>query len=128
MGSKRNTVQRQLVYNAVKEIDKHATAEQVYEYLVSRHPSMSKATVYRNLNLMVEMGELVNIGCFSGSMHFDHNCHDHSHLECEVCKRIFDLEGDFSGINNIINDTGTFETKSYRISLYGICKECKQLE
>jgi len=69
---KRNTVQRQLIFDAVKELNIHATAEQVIEYLAKKHPSIGRATVYRNLNTMSESGELLRIGSFYGSTHYDH--------------------------------------------------------
>jgi len=71
--NKRNTIQKQLVLDAVKELNIHATAEQVFEYVVKKHTSISKATVYRNLSQMAESGELLNIGSFYGSAHYDHN-------------------------------------------------------
>jgi len=67
MANKRNTVQRQLILDAVRELDIHATAEQICEYIHKKQPSVSKATVYRNLNQMTESGELLNIGYFYGA-------------------------------------------------------------
>ena len=50
-----------------------ATAEQVYGHVAAEHPSISKATVYRNLGQMVEAGELINIGSFYGAAQRDKN-------------------------------------------------------
>ena len=57
----RNTVQRQLVYRAVQDLACHPTAEEVYGKVVSTHPSISKGTVYRNLNRLAETGMLRKI-------------------------------------------------------------------
>ena len=123
--AKRNTIQRQLVYDAVKELDIHANAEQVYEYVVGIHPSISKATVYRNLGQMVESGDLLNIGSFYGSAHYDHNCHDHYHFICEECKRVFDINTSFPELTEATNMDG-LEIKSINLSFSGLCGECKQ--
>jgi len=122
---KRNTIQRQLVFSAVKELNIHATAEQIYERVARNHPSISKATVYRNLGQMVESGELLNIGIFYGATHYDHNCHEHYHFICEDCRRIFDIEGDFSDILSKINGINGFDIKNYHLSLNGLCQDCK---
>ena len=125
MDSKRNTVQRQLVLNAVKELNTHATAEQVYAYVVQKHPAISKATVYRNLSQMSESGELMNIGNFYGSTRYDHNCHEHYHFVCESCRRVFDVEGDFSDIIGRSGNTDGFDIARCHLSFSGLCWDCK---
>ena len=57
----RNTIQRTLVLEAVNTLQCHATADEIYEAIAKEHPSVSKATVYRNLNLLSEMGEIRKI-------------------------------------------------------------------
>ena len=125
MNCKKNTAQRQLILNAVKELDMHPTAEQVFEHVVVRRPSIGKATVYRNLKRMAELGELVNVGSFSGSAHYDLNRHRHYHFVCEVCGRIFDVEGDFSDICGRVGGTDGFDVASCDISFRGLCWDCK---
>jgi len=122
--SKRNTIQRQLIFDAVRELDIHATAEQVYEYVQKKHPSISKATVYRNLNQMSETGDLLNIGSFHGSTHYDHNCHDHYHFICEGCKRVFDIDASFPNISEITDMDG-LEVKGHNLTFNGLCRDCK---
>ncbi|MCL2819237.1 MAG: transcriptional repressor [Oscillospiraceae bacterium] len=124
METKRNTIQRQLVYNAVKELDIHANAEQVYEHIITVHPSISRATVYRNLNQLAESGELLNIGSFYGTTHYDHNANDHYHFICEKCKHIYDISNCFPEIKNLTQTNGLI-IKSHNLSFFGICNECK---
>jgi len=123
MTTKRNTIQKNLIYNAVKELNIHANAEQVYEYVVAVHPSVSKATVYRNLGQMAQSGELLNIGNFYGATHYDHNCHDHYHFICEKCKRVFDINTRFSDVENIKSPEGIKIIK-HNLSFTGICDDC----
>jgi Fe2+ or Zn2+ uptake regulation protein len=124
-GKKRNTVQRQLIFDAVKELNIHATAEQVFEYVSRNHPSVSKATVYRNLGQMAESGELLNIGIFYGSVHYDHNCHEHCHFICEECRQVFDVDGDFSDIIGRAADSSRFDITGFRASFTGVCGNCR---
>ena len=125
MDNKRKTVQRQLILDAVKELDIHATAEQVYEHIYQKYPTISKATVYRNLNQMSESGELLNIGTFYGCTHYDHKCHEHYHFVCENCKQVFDVEGDFSDIIGRTEDAHGFDITSYQLSFSGLCWSCR---
>ena len=56
--AKRNTIQRQLVIAAVRFLANHPTAEEVYDRITMEYPDISKGTVYRNLNSLVESGLL----------------------------------------------------------------------
>jgi len=123
--SKRNTIQRRLIYAALKELDIHATAEQVFDYVARESPSISKATVYRNLGQMVCSGEVAEIGCFNGVRHYDHNCHKHYHFICKVCNQIFDVEGDFSSVCDMIEDKSGFDIEVCNISFSGLCWNCR---
>jgi Fe2+ or Zn2+ uptake regulation protein len=126
MESKRNTVQRQLIFAAVKELGKHAAAEQVYDYITLKHPSIGRATVYRNLSRMAEAGELLSIGTFYGATHYDHQVHQHYHIICDECREIFDIEGDFSDLNERIKGAAGFDFIRCNISFSGLCQKCQQ--
>jgi len=125
VSSRRNTIQRQLIFDAVRELDIHATAEQAYEYVVKKHPTISKATVYRNLHHLSDAGELLNIGSFYGSIHYDHNCHKHYHFVCEECRRVFDVPASFPDICGELSDLDGFEIKGHHLSFNGLCRDCK---
>ncbi|MCL2231864.1 MAG: transcriptional repressor [Treponema sp.] len=125
MDSRRNTIQRQLILNAVKKLNIHATAEQVYDYVVIEHPSISKATVYRNLSQMVESHELLNIGSFHGAAHYDHNCHKHYHFICDSCKKIFDVDNYLPGIYGQLTAMDDFEIRGHNLNFNGLCRDCK---
>jgi len=124
MAEKRNTVQRQLILNAVVELDIHATAEQVYEHVHKAQPSISKTTVYRNLSQMAESGELRNVGVFHGATHYDHNCHEHYHFVCDDCKKVFDVDFDFSGILKNVDNIEKHDIKGFHLAFDGTCHEC----
>ena len=73
----RNTIQNMLVYEAVNKLQCHATADEIYEFIVQEHPSISKGTVYRNLNRLAEMGKIRKMEIPGSPDRFDHCCHDH---------------------------------------------------
>ena len=70
--AKRNTIQRQLVIAAVRFLADHPTAEEVYDRITMEYPDISKGTVYRNLNSLVESGLLGKVSVPSGADRFDH--------------------------------------------------------
>jgi len=109
----------------MRKLDVHATAEQVYDYVVTKHPSISKATVYRNLSQMAESGEIISIGSFYGAMHYDHNCHDHYHFVCDGCRRIFDVAGHFPDLCARIAVAGGHEIRGHSLNFNGLCQDCK---
>jgi len=125
MKNKRNTLQRRLILIAVEELGIHATAEQVYEHVVKVHPSISKATVYRNLSQLAEAGELLSISNLDDATHYDHQCHEHYHFICDACKRIFDVEGNLSDVIGRFTDTNGFDITNCNISFSGLCWDCQ---
>jgi len=122
---KRDTAQRRLILDAVRELGNHPTAEQVFEHVSRRCPSIGKATVYRNLSRMAEAGEVLNAGVFSGSARYDHTLRRHCHFSCASCGRIFDVEGDFSDICGRVGGTDGFDIESCAVSFSGLCWSCK---
>ena len=125
----RNTIQRAQVLEAVNTLQCHATADEVYEAIVKEHPTVSKATVYRNLNLLSEMGEIRKMEIPGGPDRFDHRCHDHCHVRCEKCGRVFDVDMDYvPGLEKGIRDSHGFAFTGYDILFRGICPECRKGE
>ncbi|MBO4991211.1 MAG: transcriptional repressor [Firmicutes bacterium] len=123
---KRNTIQRSLVLEAVNRLQCHATADEIYEEIKKDHPNISRATVYRNLNVLSEMGEIRRMETPGGADRFDHRCHDHCHVRCQKCGRVFDVDVDFiTGLEQRIRDAHGFEFTGYDILFRGICPDCQ---
>lgn len=124
---RRQTIQRSLVLKAVNKLQCHATADEIYEEIIKEHPNVSRATVYRNLNLLSETGHIRKIEIPGGADCFDHLCHDHCHVKCEKCGRIFDVDMEYvTGLEkNIRNDRG-FSFTGYDIIFRGICPDCQK--
>ena len=56
----RNTIQCALVLETVNRMTGHVSADEVYDAIAADHPNISRATVYRNLNRLAEMGKIQN--------------------------------------------------------------------
>lgn len=124
---KRKTIQRSLVLDAVNKLHNHATADEIYDAVIIEHPNISKATVYRNLNTLSEMGEIRKLEIPGGADRYDHCTHNHCHIKCDKCGRLFDVDMDYiSGLENNIRDTRGFDFTGYDIIFRGTCPDCKK--
>jgi len=122
----RNTIQASLVLEAVNNLRSHATADEVYQEIAREHPHISRGTVYRNLNRLAQAGEIRKLEIPGGADRFDHLCHDHCHVRCEKCGRVFDVDMAFvSGLEKNIRDPHGFQFTGYDIIFRGICPACR---
>ena len=122
---RRNTIQKQLVLQAVAELADHPTADEVYSLVVKDHPTVSKATVYRTLASLSEDGRLRHIKMPSGADRFDHQTFGHNHIECTVCGRLEDvpLEAQTALDAQAAAATG-YTSVGHEIVFRGICPAC----
>lgn len=119
--------QREIILEALRDNVVHPTAEYLYEILKEKENSISKATLYRNLNQLAETGTIKKIDGLETSSRFDHNTHEHYHFMCDRCKKVFDVPASIapSVIDMTEKETG-FEVKSLDIVIHGLCNECKE--
>jgi Fur family transcriptional regulator, peroxide stress response regulator len=80
----------------LKELEKkkHPTMEHLYEALRRENPSMSLATVYKNIATLKEKGVVIEVNISDGKMHYDIYSHPHVHLVCAKCGTIQDIDYD----------------------------------
>ncbi|MDY4609240.1 MAG: transcriptional repressor [Sphaerochaetaceae bacterium] len=126
--NRRRTIQRDLVLAAVQKSCTHPTADEIFAAVVSEHPSISKATVYRNLNLLVEAG-LVRRVPLPGTWpdHFDRTLGDHYHVYCECCGRVSDVDIPYQAdLAEQIAESDGFDVHRHEIVFHGICPDCKK--
>ena len=126
MTMKRNTIQRTLVLEAVNRLKSLATADEIYHLIAKEHPNISRGTVYRNLKQLSESGEIRKLEIPGGADRFDHRCHDHYHIRCLKCGRVFDVEMEYmEDLGKRIKNTHGFEFSGHDIIFKGICPGCK---
>jgi Fur family peroxide stress response transcriptional regulator len=81
--------QRELIRQTVLESEEHLTAEQVYERLKPENTTLSLGTVYRNLNLLAEQGNINRIPVPGGADRYDRINDGHQHMICRCCGSIW---------------------------------------
>lgn len=84
--------QREAIKNYLASTRNHPTADIVYMHVKKEFPNISLGTVYRNLNLLSELGEIVKITAPDGGDRFDGHTEPHNHFYCTSCKCILDLD------------------------------------
>ncbi len=123
----RNTIQRQLLLEAVKSLKTHPTAEDVYQAVLREYPHISLGTVYRNLNLLAANGEIGKICVPDAADRFDKNQHSHYHARCTGCGRFADLDADYcSEIDEMIEDRTGFKIGRHSLIFDGLCPKCRK--
>ena len=121
--------QRELVLKTLQENICHPTAEHIYALLKKELPSISLATVYRNLNQLAANGMVKKIEGLDGLIHFDHNLSKHYHFVCTKCNKVYDVPYDVAPDlgKNVSAKTGLI-IENYDITFKGICPECHKKE
>lgn len=117
--------QRELILSTIVEHPTHPTADEVYTSLKGENPNLSIGTVYRNLNMLSDIGSLLKIKISNGSDRFDGRTDSHYHMICNKCGKVFDVE--LAMMKNLEKDV--FEEKGYVITsfdiiLRGLCCDC----
>lgn len=117
------TPQRLAILNILEGNKKHPSAEEIYSQLKPQYPSLSIATVYNTLEVLVRAGMLQEVGIKTGKRHFDPNPAPHGHFLCRVCESIYDLDVFSMEMQTPFNIKGHL-VEGYTFNSYGICPEC----
>ncbi|MCD8082691.1 MAG: transcriptional repressor [Clostridiales bacterium] len=103
----------------------HPTADALYASIREEYPRISLGTVYRNLNLLVELGEIQKLTCGDGKDHFDADTSPHYHLVCRRCDAVSDLPlPPVPGLDEQAQACTDGCIDSHAIYFYGTCAEC----
>ncbi len=116
--------QRECIKEFLMSRHDHPTADIVYSHVREEFPNISLGTVYRNLSLLSEIGEIRKITC-NGPDRFDANMMPHYHFFCNTCGNVVDLEfqekPDLSGVSPA-NFHGVIE--QINLDFNGTCEAC----
>lgn len=112
--------------------DKHLTAEEIYDKVRKEYPEIGLATVYRTIQLLLELHLIDKISLDDGCVRYeiayrdsDHTKHHHHHLVCLSCGNVFSFEDDLlEELENKIKEKLDFRVVDHEVKLYGYCREC----
>lgn len=123
----RKTRQKEAILRLLKDTLSHPTADWIYTQVKREIPNISLGTVYRNLKLLRENGDISELD-FSGALsRFDGNPANHYHFRCELCERIFDLDEPVNeDMDKKVAEKTGFKISCHRLEFHGLCKECQE--
>ena len=122
--------QRQVIKDFLMTRKDHPTADVVYMNVRHEYPNISLGTVYRNLSLLADLGEIKRLRVGDGVDHFDADTSDHYHFVCTECGSVIDLKGD--GLERIAetveasNAEFDGEIVGHVTYFYGVCGDCRK--
>jgi Fur family peroxide stress response transcriptional regulator len=120
----RTTKQLEVIWDVLKDDQSHPTADQIYNRVRKKLPSISLGTVYRNLQKLVADGRL-QVLMRGRSQHFDPLVELHQHFICESCDRVYDVLVDNQReIKPVKLPHEGFKVTSHQLAFYGTCKHC----
>jgi len=121
----RKSKQRDAILRVLMNTTSHPTAEWLYEEVKKEIPNISLGTIYRNLRVMKEQGEILELEQTGTYRRFDGNSANHYHFRCEECGRVFDIdEPVVSGIDERVERNTGFKVSHHRLEFRGVCRDC----
>jgi len=120
---RRMTKQRFTILETLRNRCDHPTAESLFLSLKRQLPKISLGTVYRNLDVLVQMELIRVISVAGGPKRFDGNLDTHDHFHCCHCGRVIDLPSGTLPDDKSINLKG-FVVINHTFELEGICEKC----
>lgn len=125
MKTLKHSRQREAIKDFLASRKDHPTADMVYTHLREEFPNISLGTVYRNLALLSETGDILKLSCGGNSDRFDACTTPHYHFYCRSCKGVSDLElPSMDLINLAAAEQFDGKLEGHELYFYGLCKDC----
>ena len=118
------TPQRLAIVGSVFASRSHPTAQDVYESLRERYPTMSLTTVYKTLHLLESLGEVVLVATDTGRTHYDAEVIPHVHLVCRGCGAIADSDDVVCPVLVTAAEAQGWTVDQWRLEIAGLCPGC----
>ena len=120
------THQRRVIYETVMSLDGHPSPELIYDAVRRKIPSISLATVYKNVRTFMESGMLREVSMHHGSLRVEPNESEHYHLVCTRCRQITDLDPESVRVLPVkaTRSMKGFQVTRITVDVLGICAAC----
>ena len=126
MKIQRNSRQRQLVLDAVNARTDHPTADQIYLDVRAKDDKISRGTVYRNLSVLEDAGEITQVQLPTADR-YDCRRDRHYHLFCTGCGKVFDAPLTYrEDIDTRVAEETGFHVQHHLVVFEGLCPECSR--
>ncbi len=124
------TPQRRIILKVfLDHLEKHLSAEEIYNIVKESHPEIGLATVYRTLDLLAELEVLQKVNFGDGRSRYefsDDEVHHHHHLICLKCGAVTEFADDnLEALEKSIADKSGFKILDHQLKFFGYCEKCK---
>jgi Fur family ferric uptake transcriptional regulator len=123
------TRQRKVILEELRKLNTHPSADEIYEIVRHRLPRISLGTVYRNLEVLSELGEIQKLELSGLLKRFDWDTNKHYHIRCVRCSRVDDAPiAPLNQLDNELYGATVFEIIGHNLEFIGLCPECSRKE
>lgn len=123
----RITPQRMAICRLLAGSKDHPTAQMIYDEIRESYPSLSLATVYNTLDVLVKAGAVYTLGEAGDNMlHYDADTEPHVNLACLRCHRVIDFPSEYiTRVESEVQQTSGYRLLGARVMYYGLCPDCQ---
>ncbi|MGD2149561.1 MAG: transcriptional repressor [Desulfobacterales bacterium] len=125
--NRRITKQRQVILEELRQMETHPSADEIYKVVRRRLPRISLGTVYRNLEVLAQMGEIQKLELSGSIKRYDWNTNKHYHIRCVRCDRVDDAPiAPLKQLEGELYESTVFEIIGHNLEFIGLCPECSK--
>ena len=123
---RRHSRKRDAILNCIRQSRIHPSAEWIYAQLKPEHPDLSLGTVYRNLALFRESGEVVCVATVRGADRLDACTEPHAHFICEQCGAVLDVDVPQDDLRSDLETRYGVRVRRSELLFRGVCSACRE--
>ena len=123
---RRHSKKRDAILNCIRQSRVHPSAEWIYAQLKPEHPDLSLGTVYRNLALFRESGEVVCVATVRGADRLDACTEPHAHFICEQCGAVLDVDVPQDDLRSDLETRYGVRVRRSELLFRGVCNACRE--
>ena len=123
---RRHSRKRDAILNCIRQSRVHPSAEWIYAQLKPEHPDLSLGTVYRNLALFRESGEVVCVATVRGADRLDACTEPHAHFICEQCGAVLDVDVPQDDRRSDLETRYGVRVRRSELLFRGVCSACRE--
>ena len=128
MKTRNYSKKREAILAKIRSTTCHPTAEWLYRELKEEHPDLSLGTVYRNLALFKEEGDIISVATVDGQERVDGNVAPHGHFICPTCRGVIDIvvSPEYEEVFSHLEKAMGFQVDRIDFTAYGTCNTCRE--
>jgi len=114
-----------MILETLSEMKTHPTAQELFARVREIDTHLGQATIYRNLRILKEQGEIIELSFGPGAKRYDRNIARHEHFTCRRCGKIEDIYPNYRSLTGSLSEKG-YQVDEWRIEAFGLCQGCTE--